>query len=590
MSIQLQLASVVNQAIKDKYGLEIGDNTVQIQPTTPDKTGDFTVILFPLLKLKLDTPENLGNNIGNYLKTNLKEAENFEVIKGFLNVTLSDTFWINYLNDLSTDFEEHTSLKTGVGQTVMVEYSGPNTNKPLHLGHLRNNFLGYAIANILEATGCKVVKANLVNDRGVHICKSMYAWQHFGNDETPESSGIKGDHLVGKYYVLFDKELQKQMKENNTDKPTETPIMKEIQEMLRKWEANDKEVRELWQKMNDWVLAGFDKTYKRCGVSFERVYKESETYLLGKKIVEEGLNKGIFYKKDDGSIWVDLTEFGLDHKLLLRGDGTSVYITQDLGTAQLKYDEYKIDKSIYVIGNEQEYHLKVLIGALKKLNVPYANAIFHLSYGMVELPTGKMKSREGTVVDADDLMEEMVKTAAKLTTEHGKTEGLNEMEIKNLHETLGLGALKYYLLKVDPVKQMLFDPQESIDFKGHTGSFIQHSYARTRSIQRKAVALLFPKTFNPLTIQLLPEEKELLRLLHQFKNALAEAADKHNPSILANYVFEIAKKYNRFYYELPILQAETPEIIQSRLLLSNQTGRIIKKIMNLLGIEVPEQM
>jgi len=579
------------KAVKELYQTEIKESDISLQETRKEFEGQVTIVTFPFTRFSKKSPEQTGNEIGAYLQNELKEIAGFNVIKGFLNISLSDEYWksILYSTILSDDF---SAFKPN-GKKVMVEYSSPNTNKPLHLGHVRNNLLGYSVAEILGAAGYEVVKTNLVNDRGIHICKSMLAWQKFGNGETPESTGIKGDHLVGKYYVLFDKEYKKQIEELKQISQTEdeakknAPIIKEAQEMLQKWEAGDKEVIGLWKTMNSWVYAGFDATYKSLGVNFDKYYYESNTYLLGKDIVDEGLEKGVFFKKNDGSVWIDLAAEGLDEKLVLRSDGTSVYMTQDMGTAQLKYNDYHMDKSIYVVGNEQDYHFKVLFTILKRLGKEGADGLFHLSYGMVDLPSGKMKSREGTVVDADDLMAEMTQTAKQQTEEMGKVEGFNEDEKLQLYHTIGMGALKYFLLKVDPKKRLLFDPNESVDFQGHTGPFIQYTHARIRSVLNRADFKMEGKVY---TQALADVERDLVVSLSQFPETIKFAADGYSPAIIANYVYELAKTYNKFYHEKSILQAEDEESKQFRLRLSAASGKVINKALKLLGIEAPERM
>lgn len=633
------------KAVKQLYQTDIESAAVSIQETRKEFEGQVTIVTFPFTKFSKKGPEQTGTEIGEYLKNELKEVAAFNVIKGFLNLSISDEYWISQLYNTIT--AEDFAVAKPNGQKVMVEYSSPNTNKPLHLGHIRNNLLGYSVAEILAADGYEVIKTNLVNDRGIHICKSMLAWQKFGNGETPESSGMKGDHLVGKYYVLFDKELREQLKpilsdvyENNNlsafkenqktkieesfatiakvkekraqtpesnekllkelsdkieaeeDKIKEiaknvTPIMIETQQMLQKWEAGDEEVMSLWRTMNGWVYAGFAETYKQLGVDFDKYYYESNTYLLGKDIIEEGLEKGVFFKKEDNSVWIDLTSDGLDEKLVLRGDGTSVYITQDMGTAQLKYNDYHMDKSIYVVGNEQDYHFKVLFLILQKLGKTGADGLFHLSYGMVDLPSGKMKSREGTVVDADDLMAEMETTAKQQTEEMGKVDGFSEEDKVELYHTIGMGALKYFLLKVDPKKRLLFDPNESVDFQGHTGPFIQYTHARIKSVLKRADYQ--PQT-KPVVNELADVERDLIVLLDKYPEAVKEAAKGYSPAIIANYVYELAKTYNKFYHEKSILQAEDEESKQFRLILSASSANVINKGMKLLGIEVPERM
>jgi arginyl-tRNA synthetase len=585
------ITEAVIKAVKTLYQADITPADIPLQETRKDFEGQVTVVTFPLTKLSRKSPEQTGNEIGVLIEAELKEISGFNVIKGFLNISLSDTYWLDvfYTEIQANNFAQFKPN----GQKVMVEYSSPNTNKPLHLGHVRNNLLGYSVAAILDAAGYEVIKANLVNDRGIHICKSMLAWQKFGHGETPESSGLKGDHLVGKYYVIFDKENKKQIEELIASGQTEeeakknTPLLKEAQEMLQKWEAGDKDVISLWTTMNSWVYAGFAETYKRLGVDFDKYYYESNTYLLGKDIVEEGLGKGVFFKKADGSVWIDLIADGLDEKLVRRADGTSVYITQDLGTAQLKYDDYHMDESIYVVGNEQDYHFKVLFLILEKLGKTWAKGLYHLSYGMVDLPSGKMKSREGTVVDADDLIDEMEQTAKQHTETLGKVEQFAEAEKEQLYHTIGMGALKYFLLKVDPKKRLLFDPNESVDFQGHTGPFIQYTHARIRSVLSRAEDV---NTLMEAPSTLFSEERDLILLLSQFPTIIEEAAKGHSPAIVANYVYEIAKSFNKFYHERSILQAEDEVSKQFRLYLSAASAKVIRKAMGLLGIEVPERM
>lgn len=579
------------KAVKELYNTDITADAISLQETRKEFEGQLTIVTFPFTRFSRKSPEQTGTEIGEYLKANVSEVSAFNVIKGFLNISIADDYWLNALYNqiLSADFTEPQAN----GQKVMVEYSSPNTNKPLHLGHVRNNLLGFSVAQILSAAGYEVIKANLVNDRGIHICKSMLAWQKFGNGETPESSGLKGDHLVGKYYVVFDKEYKKEIEALKAEGQTEdeakknAPLIKEAQLMLQKWEAGDEEVIGLWKTMNSWVYAGFDETYKRLGVAFDKFYYESNTYLLGKDIIEEGLAKGVFFKKEDGSVWIDLTEDGLDQKLVLRADGTSVYITQDIGTALLKYNDFGMDKSIYVVGNEQDYHFKVLFLILQKLGKADTNSLFHLSYGMVDLPSGKMKSREGTVVDADDLMTEMEQTAKQRTEELGKVEGFSEEEKSALYHTIGMGALKYFLLKVDPKKRLLFDPNESVDFQGHTGPFIQYTHARIKSVLNRA-GVDFTERTSVSTLA--AEERELIVLLNQFPDIVAQAAEAYSPAVIANYVYELAKAYNKFYHEHSILQAEDEVSKKFRLQLSAASAKVIKKGMALLGIEVPERM
>ena len=591
-SIQNRLIEVTVQAVKQLYNADISENQIALQETRKEFEGQITIVTFPVTRFSKKSPEQTGTEIGEYLKSQITAISDFNVIKGFLNICLADEYWISLLNEtiVKSDFGVFPSN----GKKLMVEYSSPNTNKPLHLGHIRNNLLGYSVAELLKAYGYEVIKANLVNDRGIHICKSMLAWQKFGNGETPESTGMKGDHLVGKYYVIFDKEYKKEIETLKAEGQTEdeakknAPLIKEAQAMLQQWEAGDEAVIDLWKTMNSWVYAGFEKTYNQLGVNFDKYYYESNTYLLGKDIIQEGLDSGVFFKKEDNSVWIDLTDEGLDEKLVLRGDGTSVYITQDLGTAQLKYDEFNMNDSIYVVGNEQDYHFKVLFLILKKLGKSWASGLFHLSYGMVDLPSGKMKSREGTVVDADDLMNEMIQTAKERTEELGKTEGLSEENKNALYNTIGMGALKYFLLKVDPKKRLLFDPKESVDFQGNTGPFIQYTYARIKSVISKA-------NFDELSAISVPAsisayERDLIMSLGNFPNIIAISAQEFSPAQMSNYIYEVAKLYNKFYHEETILKAEIEEVKNFRLHLSAAAAKIIAKGMNLLGIEVPERM
>lgn len=596
MELQEKIIITLKEAFKSLFDHELSVGDLSLQPTRKEFEGTFTFVVFPFLRVTKLNPEASGSKLGEYLVGHCDEVTAFNVVKGFLNISVSESSWMSVFQNIYNN--PNPALLPSNGKKVMVEYSSPNTNKPLHLGHLRNNFLGFAVSQILEANGYEVIKANLVNDRGIHICKSMVAYKHFGNEETPESSGLKGDHLAGKYYVIFDKEYKKQIKELQSQGQTEeeakknAPLMLEAQEMLRLWEAGEPETVGLWKKMNNWVYEGFEQTYKKMGVSFDKFYYESDTYLLGKDIVEEGLKKGVFFKKENGSVWVDLTEEGLDEKLVLRADGTSVYITQDLGTADLKYSDFSIDKSVYVVGNEQDYHFDVLFKIMRKLGRPYGDGLHHLSYGMVDLPTGKMKSREGTVVDADDLIQEMIDTAESHTKELGKIDGFSEEEANSLYETLGLGALKYFLLKVDPKKRMLFNPQESIEFQGNTGPFIQYSHARIASILRKAnqVGIDYSADgFDALT-QLEPTERDLIVLLNDFDKKLRLAAEDYSPAIIAQYLFDLAKEYNRFYAELSIFNEADTKVQSFRIALSAQTAKTIKAGMKLLGINVPDRM
>ena len=595
MSLEKKVSQVIAQALVQLWNATVPEESLGLQATKKEFEGTHTLVCFPLTRYTKLNPEQTADAIGKFLVENISYITQYNVVKGFLNLTISDAFWVENLLKIAKT--QNYGFGDKKNEVVIVEYSSPNTNKPLHLGHLRNNFLGYSVAEILEANGYEVVRNNLVNDRGIHICKSMLAYQKFGNNETPESSGLKGDHLVGKYYVVFDKELKAEavkLKEqgwSDEDIEKKNPLLVEAQTMLLKWEEGNSEVVNLWKKMNTWVYAGFDATYKKIGVKFDQYYYESNTYLLGKDVVEEGLSSGVFFKKDNGSVWIDLKEEGLDEKLVLRGDGTSVYITQDLGTADLKYRDFPFTKSIYVVGNEQDYHFKVLQAIMKRLGRPYAEGIYHLSYGMVDLPSGKMKSREGTVVDADDLVDEMIQTAEDNTRELGKIDDFSSEDAKQLFHTLGMGALKYFLLKVDPKKRMMFNPQESIQFQGNTGPFIQYTHARIRAILRKATELGYTSPvldFN--RTELLEVEKDLVILLSRFPNTVKEAGNNYSPAEIANYVYELAKEYNRLYQEVSIFQETDIDALKCRLLLSYVTGQTIKTSMRLLGIEVPERM
>jgi arginyl-tRNA synthetase len=592
MSIADQIKQVSKQAIEKLYGIIPSEKDMQLNETKPEFEGDYTLVLFSFIKQLKKPPEQLGKEIGDYLvKNNSSLFAAFNVIKGFLNLTVNDSCWVDFLQKNYTD--SNYGKKKQTGKKVMVEYSSPNTNKPLHLGHLRNNFLGWSIAEILKAGGYETVKTCIVNDRGIHICKSMIAWQLFANGATPESAGMKGDHFVGEYYVKFNDEYKRQTEEliakGNSKEAAEkeAPIMMAAQQMLLDWEAGNSDVIDLWKKMNNWVYKGFDVTYKRIGSDFQKIYYESDTYLLGKKFVEDGLKTGVFFKKEDGSVWIDLTEEGLDEKLVLRKDGTSVYITQDLGLAQDKYDDLHYDQSIYVVGDEQNYHFKVLKLILQKLKKPYADGVYHLSYGMVELPSGRMKSREGTVVDADELIDEMVTVAKTKTEELGKVKDFTAEELKELFDVIGLGALKFFLLRVDPKKRMIFNPEESIDFHGFTGPFVQYTHARIKSILRKQEG-----TGNKEqgTSGLLKLEKELIIKLEQYATIIDQAAEEHNPSVLAIYAFEVAKTFNSFYTEHSVMSAESKEKKQLRLRLCQMTSNIIASAMQLLGIKAPERM
>jgi arginyl-tRNA synthetase len=606
MNIEQKLTASVIAAIQSLYGQDVPEKMVQLQKTKKEFEGHLTLVVFPFLKMSKKGPEQTAAEIGEYLKANAADVvEAYNAVKGFLNLTIASDCWLQLLNSIAAD--KHFGLTDATPQSplVMIEYSSPNTNKPLHLGHVRNNLLGNALANVMAANGNRVVKTNIVNDRGIHICKSMLAWLKYGNGETPESSGKKGDHLIGDYYVAFDKHYKAEVKEltekfkaeglNDEEAKAkaeaESPLMLEAREMLRKWEANDPEVRALWKRMNDWVYAGFDETYKMMGVSFDKIYYESETYLEGKEKVMEGLEKGFFYRKDDNSVWADLTAEGLDHKLLLRGDGTSVYMTQDIGTAKLRFQDYPIDKMIYVVGNEQNYHFQVLSILLDKLGFEWGKGLVHFSYGMVELPEGKMKSREGTVVDADDLMEAMIETAKETSAELGKLDGLSQAEADDIARIVGLGALKYFILKVDARKNMTFNPKESIDFNGNTGPFIQYTYARIRSVLRKAAdaGIQIPAQL-PMGVQLSTKEEGLIQLLADFKGIVHTAGSDYNPSIIANYAYDLVKEYNQFYHDFSILREEDEALKVFRLALSQQVAAVVKTAMGLLGIEVPERM
>ena len=592
MNIENLISQIARQAVENLYG-PVDASALQIQKTRKEFEGDYTLVTFPLLKLSHKSPEVTANEIGARIVADNPQIAAFNVIKGFLNLSLSPAFWIDRFGEIAADVSFGDAAPTG--RTIMIEYSSPNTNKPLHLGHIRNNLLGYSVAQILKANGHNVIKVNLVNDRGIHICKSMLAWQLYGGGETPASTGMKGDHLVGKYYVEFDKHYKAQIKElvsqgmSEDEAKKKAPIMQQAQEMLRRWEAKDPEVYKLWQMMNGWVYEGFDVTYKALGVDFDKVYYESQTYLLGKSLVQEGLDKGVFFRKEDNSVWIDLTADGLDQKLLLRGDGTSVYMTQDLGTALRRFEENKLDEMIYVVGNEQNYHFQVLKLVLKKLGYAWSDEIYHLSYGMVELPEGKMKSREGTVVDADDLIADMVETAREMSTELGKLDGCTKEEADDVCRIVGLGALKYFILKVDPKKTMLFDPRESIDFNGNTGPFIQYTHARICSILRKAdEAGIDYKSYD--CTELLPEEVALIKSLADFPNVVKAAGESFSPSLIAAYAYDLAKTFNGYYHDHSILREEDEQKRRMRLMLAGEVARIIRRAMALLGIEVPQRM
>ena len=592
MNIENLISQIARQAVENLYG-PVDASALQIQKTRKEFEGDYTLVTFPLLKLSHKSPEVTANEIGARIVADNPQIAAFNVIKGFLNLSLSPAFWIDRFGEIAADVSFGDTAPTG--RTIMIEYSSPNTNKPLHLGHIRNNLLGYSVAQILKANGHNVIKVNLVNDRGIHICKSMLAWQLYGGGETPASTGMKGDHLVGKYYVEFDKHYKAQIKElvsqgmSEDEAKKKAPIMQQAQEMLRRWEAKDPEVYKLWQMMNGWVYEGFDVTYKALGVDFDKVYYESQTYLLGKSLVQEGLDKGVFFRKEDNSVWIDLTADGLDQKLLLRGDGTSVYMTQDLGTALRRFEENKLDEMIYVVGNEQNYHFQVLKLVLKKLGYAWSDEIYHLSYGMVELPEGKMKSREGTVVDADDLIADMIETAREMSTELGKLDGCTKEEADNVCRIVGLGALKYFILKVDPKKTMLFDPRESIDFNGNTGPFIQYTHARICSILRKAdEAGIDYKSYD--CTELLPEEVALIKSMADFPNVVKAAGESFSPSLIAAYAYDLAKTFNGYYHDHSILREEDEQKRRMRLMLAAEVARIIRRAMALLGIEVPQRM
>ena len=595
MNIEENISKAVVGAVKSLYGIEVAENGIQLQKTKSDFEGDITLVVFPFTKTARKQPEVIGNEIGQWLTENTDIVDKYNVIKGFLNLSISKDNWISTLNNIYNDKKYGTKEETPESPLMMIEYSSPNTNKPLHLGHVRNNLLGYSISQIQKANGWKVVKTNIVNDRGIHICKSMLAWLKYGNGETPASTGMKGDHLIGKYYVEFDKHYKAELKElqakgmSEDEAKANSSLMKEAQAMLLKWEQNDPEIRSLWQMMNEWVYAGFDETYKRLGVDFDKIYYESNTYLEGKEKVEEGLKKGIFYRREDGSVWADLTSDGLDEKLLLRSDGTSVYMTQDIGTAKLRYQDYPIDKMVYVVGNEQNYHFQVLSLLLDKLGFKWGKELVHFSYGMVELPNGKMKSREGTVVDADDLMDGMIEEAAQTSAALGKLENCTKEEIDNINRMVGLGALKYFILKVDPKKNMTFNPEESIDFNGNTGPFIQYTCARIKSILRKASEQgIDIKEVKGITLQ--EKEVSLIQNLTSYPSIVEQAGKDFSPALIANYVYDLVKEYNQFYQTSPILKEENAETMNMRLMLSACTIKVIESGMSLLGIEMPEKM
>ena len=605
MTIEQQITTSAQAAVKELYGQEVPENLVQLQKTRSGFEGNLTLVVFPFLKISHKKPEDTAQDLGAYIKQNCEAIADFNVVKGFLNLVIDKKAWLSLLNEMNQNEKFGEKPVTENSPLVMIEYSSPNTNKPLHLGHVRNNLLGWSLAQIMEANGNKVVKTNIVNDRGIHICKSMLAWLKYGNGETPETSGKKGDHLIGDYYVAFDwhyraevaelkaKYIAEGMDEESAEKKAkeESPLIKEAHEMLVKWEQNDPEVRALWKKMNDWVYAGFDETYKALGVGFDKIYYESNTYLVGKKKVEEGLAKGLFFRKDDNSVWADLTDEGLDQKLLLRSDGTSVYMTQDIGTAEMRFNDFPIDKMIYVVGNEQNYHFQVLSILLDRLGFKWGKELVHFSYGMVELPNGKMKSREGTVVDADDLIAAMIGDAKQTSEELGKFKDMSEEERNEIARIVGLGALKYFILKVDARKNMLFNPEESIDFNGNTGPFIQYTYARIRSILRKAAAegITIPTTLSA-EMPLNEKEIELIQKLNEFGAAVEQAGKDYSPSGIANYCYELTKAFNQFYHDYSILGADTENEKVVRLVLAQNVGKTLKNGMALLGIEVPERM
>ena len=597
LNITDSLTKAIAQALKELYGVEQSASSIALQDTRREFRGDYTLVVFPYVKQARKSPEAVANEIGEAVKNLLPEVSGFNVIKGFLNFEIADSYWLHFLAETVVKSDYGIVKADANSAPVVVEYSSPNTNKPLHLGHIRNNLLGWSVSQLLAAAGANVKKVNLVNDRGIHICKSMLAWLRYGNGETPKSSGMKGDHLVGKYYVEFDKHYKdevKQLMESGVEEEQakrEAPLMVEAQQMLKRWEEGDNEVRSLWEKMNGWVYAGFDETYGRLGVGFDKVYYESQTYLLGKELVQKGLDIGVLFRKEDGSVWCDLTGDGLDQKLLLRKDGTSVYMTQDLGTALLRHNDFGAERLIYVVGNEQDYHFKVLKLILGKLGFSWSDKVYHLSYGMVELPNGKMKSREGTVVDADDLIDEMERTAEEMSREHGKNDELSAEEQKHLYHILALGALKYFILKVDPTKNMLFNPAESIDFNGNTGPFIQYTHARIRSIVRKAdESGKWKVESGEFGVELNEKERGVLKVLHSLPDTITSAASAYSPAMVANYAYELAKAFNSFYQDTPILREENQQLKTMRVSLCAAVASALKNTMNILGIEVPERM
>ena len=595
--MEIVLKQKIREALSSLYNAKVDDNHIQLQETRKDFPGDFTLVVFPLLRFSKNTPEQTGESIGNYLTDNFPLISGFNVIKGFLNLEVSYKWWIEYFSALCGEKDYFRNCRIANPEVILVEYSSPNTNKPLHLGHIRNNLLGFSLNRILASCGHKVIKTSIVNDRGIHICKSMLAWLKFGNNETPESAGIKGDHLVGKYYVKYEQEYKLQVDElikngmGEAEARSSAPLLKEAREMLLRWESNDRETMELWKMMNSWVYAGFDETYRMLGVDFDRVYYESETYLAGKEIVLKGLRDNILYRQEDNSIWVDLTSMGLDHKLLLRSDGTAVYITQDLGTAVERFNEFGFDKTIYVVGNEQNYHFQVLGALMKKMGYPWAGGLIHFSYGMVELPEGRIKSREGIIVDADDLIREMHDTAREVSLELGKLSDYSEPEKEEIFRKIGLGALKYFMLKVDPHRNMTFNPAESIDFNGNTGPFIQYTYARIRSLFRKAEQMgIYPDKKALLTARPGQKEIELIKLFRKFSDVVSQAASELSPALVANYCYDLSKEYNQFYHDFSILGEENMELRDFRIYLSEVAGDLILNGMWLLGIEMPERM
>lgn len=591
------LKEKIREAVNSLYNSEISDSLIQIQATKKDFKGDFTLVVFPILRFSKNTPEQTGNDIGNFLLNNFNVFSDYNVIKGFLNLVIADLWWVELFSKMSLIKDQKAGYQIDKPETILVEYSSPNTNKPLHLGHIRNNLLGFSLYRILSSCGHRVIKTNIVNDRGIHICKSMLAWMKFGNGETPETSGMKGDHLVGKYYVLFETELKQQSEQlikqgaDEENARNSAPLMQEARELLLKWEAGDKEVFELWTMMNSWVYKGFDQTYKKMGVDFDKIYYESETYKYGKEIVAKALNNNILYKNQDSSVWADLTSDGLDQKLLLRSDGTAVYMTQDLGTACIRHEEFGFDKCIYVVGNEQNYHFQVLKAILKKMGYKWANGLIHFSYGMVELPEGRMKSREGVIVDADDLIKEMIDTAREVSLELGKLENYSDDEREEIFRKIGMGALKYFILKVDPRKNMTFNPADSIDFNGNTGPFIQYTYARIRSVIKKAELSNMKEDYAALSsVKPTSKELELIKILRKFSIVVSEAAASYSPAIIANYCYDLAKEYNQFYHDHSILSNEDKDVINFRFILSRLTSDVLSSGMWLLGIEMPERM